>query len=126
MFFLRCLVRSGNPEHPGDILQNATFQIRSSANGLNGNYNITNDGYIDFGTIVDGFVNVFIPEELNPIEEARIKYYDNSSHWVILSEVCNRVERTWLLSILRRLHFADLHEVSQLSGCLNYHNRPAK
>lgn len=77
-FLIRVLIRSGNPEHPSDIIQNATLQIKSAH---------TEKEFINLGLFVDGFANALIPSELNPIEEVRIKFVEGCTHWIIISEV---------------------------------------
>ncbi len=74
----RCLIRSGNPEHPSDIIQNATLQVKSTHTG---------DKFIDLGPFADGIVSALIPSEMNPIGEVRIRFLESCSHWIIISEV---------------------------------------
>lgn len=89
---LRCLIRSGNPEHPADIIQNATLQIKSSHQQVlvfDSKYvsSIHSDNFVNLGPFIDGFANVLIPSELNPVQEIQIKFAENCTNWIIISEV---------------------------------------
>lgn len=79
----RCLIRSGNPEHPSDIIQNATLQVKSTHTG---------DKFIDLGPFADGIVSALIPSEMNPIGEVRIRFLESCSHWIIISEIYMMVQ----------------------------------
>lgn len=88
----RCLIRSGNPEHPGDIIQNATLQIKPFKDQVLVSdpkhvSSVRSDNFVNLGPFVDGFANVLIPSQLNPVEEVRIKFDQNCTHWIIISEV---------------------------------------
>lgn len=98
------MIRTGNYEHPEDTLTNATFYIKPNevlSKAEKVHYRPTEDGFIKLGSFdtVMGTLNVFIPNELNPIEKVRIINNSNSSHWIVIREVkfellsCNKKKR---------------------------------
>ncbi|KAI7685834.1 Alpha-1, 3-mannosyl-glycoprotein 4-beta-N-acetylglucosaminyltransferase B [Sarcoptes scabiei] len=99
-----CLIRSGDAQHPSDILYNATLQAKSivvNDNHHNLRKNLenelqispvnshNNDGFIDLGHFdsINGDIFERIPDELNPIAEIRIRIDDDSKNWIIINEI---------------------------------------
>ncbi|KAI6069543.1 Alpha-1,3-mannosyl-glycoprotein 4-beta-N-acetylglucosaminyltransferase-like protein MGAT4D isoform X1 [Aix galericulata] len=89
------LFRSGNIEHPGDILHNTTVEVLPADdaerkglfdNGSKFNYPATKDGYLKIGAFVNGIAegNINLPKKIQAI---RLSVNSDSPVWVILSEL---------------------------------------
>ncbi|NWZ27226.1 MGT4B acetylglucosaminyltransferase, partial [Asarcornis scutulata] len=87
--------RSGNIEHPGDILHNTTVEVLLADeaerkglldNGSKFNYPATKDGYLKIGAFVNGIAegSINLPKKIQAI---RLSVNSDSPVWVILSEV---------------------------------------
>lgn len=86
---ISCLIRTGNIEHPFDLIYNATFQIKSTNPQASINYNSTDDGFVDLCHFnpITGELSTKIPNDLNPVQELRIHIKQDSDNWIIISEV---------------------------------------
>ncbi|CAH0383069.1 unnamed protein product [Bemisia tabaci] len=81
----RYLLRSGNAEHPSDLLSNTTveiFPVKSSISTNPSNTSIVIGKFNNKG-IAEGTV----PLEVGPVDELRLTVHSESDHWVILSEI---------------------------------------
>ncbi|XP_035182212.1 alpha-1,3-mannosyl-glycoprotein 4-beta-N-acetylglucosaminyltransferase-like protein MGAT4D isoform X1 [Oxyura jamaicensis] len=87
--------RSGNIEHPGDILHNTTVEVLPADeaerkelldNGSKFNYPATKDGYLKIGAFENGIAegSISLPEKIQAI---RLSVNSDSPVWAILSEV---------------------------------------
>ncbi|MGH0157075.1 UNVERIFIED_CONTAM: hypothetical protein FKN15_032905 [Acipenser sinensis] len=86
----RYLFRSGNPEHPGDKLQNTTVEILPfSETGLKtkDKYKRTDDGFYRIGKFENGVSESAVDPVFNPISALRLSILQDSAVWAILSEV---------------------------------------
>ncbi|CAG0894620.1 unnamed protein product [Darwinula stevensoni] len=80
--------QSGNSEHPLDRFYNTTIEVLPEKISMEGQWNITTDGFIilgDFNSL--GVATKPIPPELNPIKAVRVSIHSDSNKWVILSEI---------------------------------------
>ncbi|XP_025022634.1 alpha-1,3-mannosyl-glycoprotein 4-beta-N-acetylglucosaminyltransferase A [Python bivittatus] len=93
---IRYLFRSGNTEHPGDILFNATVEVlpsrgidlqsvRNSANNIN--IIKTWDGYFQIDNFENGVAEGAIGPFLGNIQAFRLSIHSSSPKWILLSEV---------------------------------------
>jgi alpha-1,3-mannosylglycoprotein beta-1,4-N-acetylglucosaminyltransferase A/B len=98
--FFRYLLRSGNPEHPGDKFFNTSVQVLSTtyagkadgnlgSNNSTDNYRITHDGFHVINQFDDdsGLAEGTVPTWLGPIDVLRLYVETTGASWVILSEV---------------------------------------
>ncbi|XP_058884800.1 alpha-1,3-mannosyl-glycoprotein 4-beta-N-acetylglucosaminyltransferase A isoform X3 [Acipenser ruthenus] len=86
----RYLFRSGNPEHPGDKLQNTTVEILPfSETGLKtkDKYKRTDDGFYRIGKFENGVSESAVDPVFNPISALRLSVLQDSAVWAILSEM---------------------------------------
>ncbi|XP_078250853.1 alpha-1,3-mannosyl-glycoprotein 4-beta-N-acetylglucosaminyltransferase-like protein MGAT4D isoform X1 [Pogona vitticeps] len=92
----RYLFRSGNPEHPGDKVSNATVdvlpvdEIDLQSTGGNAQYLKdvkTRDGYFQIGAFEDGIADGIVSPSLGRIKALRISIHSSSPMWVLLSEI---------------------------------------
>lgn len=96
----RFLLRSGNPEHPGDKFFNTSIQVLSTSrsgqaggspenNNRNESYRITQDGFYVIDRFDDdsGLASGSVPAWLGPIDVLRLYVETTGASWVILSEV---------------------------------------
>ncbi|KAH0616001.1 hypothetical protein JD844_026735 [Phrynosoma platyrhinos] len=85
------LFRSGNQEHPGDKLRNATVDVLpdgSAGGNLQDLQNVkTSDGYFQIGAFENGIANGIISPVLGRIQALRLSIHSSSSMWVLLSEI---------------------------------------
>ncbi|KAK2722337.1 alpha-1,3-mannosyl-glycoprotein 4-beta-N-acetylglucosaminyltransferase A-like [Artemia franciscana] len=81
------LVRSGNPEHPSDLLYNATVEVSASfKNSIN--LSSVSDGFLVIGRFDElGVAKGDVPEEIEEVYEFRLSIHSESKNWVIISEV---------------------------------------
>ncbi|NXK56049.1 MGT4B acetylglucosaminyltransferase, partial [Chauna torquata] len=89
------LFRSGNMEHPGDILHNTTVEVLPADeavreelvdNGSKFNYPTTKDGYLKIGAFENGIAEGSINLS-GKIQAIRLSVNSDSPVWAILSEV---------------------------------------
>ncbi|CAH2223347.1 alpha-1,3-mannosyl-glyco 4-beta-N-acetylglucosaminyltransferase A isoform X1 [Pelobates cultripes] len=86
----RYLFRSGNPEHPEDLLLNTTVEVLPlMKEGLEPSTKDRHlpDGFIRIGKFEDGVAEGMVNLSLNPISAFRLSVLQNSAVWVILNEV---------------------------------------
>ncbi|XP_063776447.1 alpha-1,3-mannosyl-glycoprotein 4-beta-N-acetylglucosaminyltransferase-like protein MGAT4D isoform X1 [Pseudophryne corroboree] len=83
------LFRSGNIEHPGDKLFNATVQILplEKVNSVPQGSQIDEDGFIQIGKFVNGIAEGEIGSSFGKIKAIRIKILKESPVWALLSEI---------------------------------------
>ncbi|XP_061440894.1 alpha-1,3-mannosyl-glycoprotein 4-beta-N-acetylglucosaminyltransferase-like protein MGAT4D isoform X3 [Rhineura floridana] len=96
------LFRSGNMEHPGDKIFNATVEVLpaaeidiQSAEGKAQNFKIikTQDGYFQIGTFENGIADGIISPILGKIKALRLSIHSSSPMWVLLSEIFIKREK---------------------------------
>ncbi|XP_069826963.1 alpha-1,3-mannosyl-glycoprotein 4-beta-N-acetylglucosaminyltransferase A isoform X2 [Dendropsophus ebraccatus] len=88
----RYLFRSGNPEHPGDLLTNTTVEILPYQKDILDLRKETkdkrlSDGFFRIGKFEDGVAKGPVDPELNPITAFRLSVLQNSAVWIILNEI---------------------------------------
>ncbi|XP_025961973.1 alpha-1,3-mannosyl-glycoprotein 4-beta-N-acetylglucosaminyltransferase-like protein MGAT4D isoform X2 [Dromaius novaehollandiae] len=90
------LFRSGNIEHPGDKLFNATVEVLPADEtvrkelvdkGSKFNYPATKDGYLKIGTFENGISEGSVNLSVGKIQAIRLSVNSDSPVWAILSEV---------------------------------------
>ena len=78
--------------HPEDILYNASLLIKplSTSSLSTTKFKVLEDNFVHLAQFDynKGLVDVLIPGELNPVVELRVVNEHNSSHWLIINEVC--------------------------------------
>lgn len=87
-----CLIRTGSVEHPEDIFFNASLLVKPAealSRVLLPKYHPDDNGFVvlDHFDPNRGLVQALVPAELNPIKTVRIVSQQNSSHWILISEV---------------------------------------
>ncbi|MEE6470473.1 hypothetical protein FKM82_008979 [Ascaphus truei] len=88
----RYLFRSGNPEHPGDLLLNTSIEILPFKKD---HLELTretkdrrlSDGFFRIGTFEDGIAEGTVNSSLNPVSAFRLSVLQNSPVWVIVNEI---------------------------------------
>nr|XP_028600895.1 alpha-1,3-mannosyl-glycoprotein 4-beta-N-acetylglucosaminyltransferase-like protein MGAT4D isoform X1 [Podarcis muralis] len=92
----RYLFKSGNVEHPGDIIVDATVEVLpnaeidiQAAGGNSGNFKIvkTQDGYFQIGTFKNGIADGIVNPNLGNIKALRLSIHSSSATWLLLSEI---------------------------------------
>ncbi|XP_039599846.1 alpha-1,3-mannosyl-glycoprotein 4-beta-N-acetylglucosaminyltransferase A isoform X1 [Polypterus senegalus] len=86
----RYVFRSGNTEHPGDIIQNTTVEcLPFSRSGLKTKEKLKHkkDGFYTIGKFKNGVAESTVDPKFNPVSGLRLSFLQNSSVWVILSEI---------------------------------------
>ena len=85
----RFLLRSGNYEHVGDRLTNATVELLPVQPVQDLRANLTADGYLlvaQFG-LESGLARGQVSGDVGPVKELRVTCHSNLTNWAILSEV---------------------------------------
>ncbi|KAH9499473.1 Alpha-1,3-mannosyl-glycoprotein 4-beta-N-acetylglucosaminyltransferase B [Bulinus truncatus] len=108
----KILIKSGNDEHPGDIIRESTVEILPEQFVTDGNttrnirplseqealadrrkfdylpHVVTKDSYHTLGTFnSDGSFNMEIPEKFGKVLILRISFHSNSETWVIINKI---------------------------------------
>ncbi|XP_072269268.1 alpha-1,3-mannosyl-glycoprotein 4-beta-N-acetylglucosaminyltransferase A [Pyxicephalus adspersus] len=88
----RYLIRSGNPEHPGDLLINTTVEVLPYQKDIlelrkYAKDKLLSDGFLRIGKIEDGVAEGLVDPNLNPIAAFRLSVQQNSAVWIILNEI---------------------------------------
>uniref|UniRef100_W5M098 Alpha-1,3-mannosyl-glycoprotein 4-beta-N-acetylglucosaminyltransferase A n=1 Tax=Lepisosteus oculatus TaxID=7918 RepID=W5M098_LEPOC len=86
----RYLFRSGNPEHPGDKIQNTTVEIMPvSEAGLEtkDKSKRTEDRFYRIGQFENGVAEGTVDSRFNPVAALRLNVLRDSAVWAILSEI---------------------------------------
>ncbi|KAG8586804.1 hypothetical protein GDO81_005486 [Engystomops pustulosus] len=88
----RYLFRSGNPEHPGDLLTNTTVEVLPYQKDILDLKKETkekrlSDGFFRIGKFEDGVAEGPLDPGLNPISAFRLSVLQNSAVWIILNEI---------------------------------------
>ncbi|KAG9348669.1 hypothetical protein JZ751_028986, partial [Albula glossodonta] len=86
----RYLFRSGNQEHPGDKIENATVEILPQTDvgrQTKEKYRRTADKFYRIGQFEKGVAEAAVDPIFNPVVALRLTVVQDSSVWAILSEV---------------------------------------
>ncbi|XP_066435171.1 alpha-1,3-mannosyl-glycoprotein 4-beta-N-acetylglucosaminyltransferase A [Eleutherodactylus coqui] len=88
----RYLFRSGNPEHPGDLLTNTSVDVLPYQKDILDLRKETkdkrlSDGFFRIGKFEDGVAEGAVYPDLNPISAFRLSVLQNSAVWIILNEI---------------------------------------
>ncbi|XP_077466588.1 alpha-1,3-mannosyl-glycoprotein 4-beta-N-acetylglucosaminyltransferase B [Stigmatopora argus] len=95
----RYFFRSGNAEHPGDKLVNASVEVLPFDNiqaerealadrkDLSRKYHRTQDGFIPIGMFQKGIAEGEVDPDFGPLEAIRLTVISDSPVWIILSEI---------------------------------------
>ncbi|XP_075708735.1 alpha-1,3-mannosyl-glycoprotein 4-beta-N-acetylglucosaminyltransferase A isoform X2 [Rhinoderma darwinii] len=88
----RYLFRSGNPEHPGDLLTNTTVEVLPYQKDILDLRKETkdkhlSDGFFRIGNFEDGVAEGPVDHGLNPVSAFRLSVIQNSAVWIILNEI---------------------------------------
>uniref|UniRef100_A0A4W3JYM2 Alpha-1,3-mannosyl-glycoprotein 4-beta-N-acetylglucosaminyltransferase A n=1 Tax=Callorhinchus milii TaxID=7868 RepID=A0A4W3JYM2_CALMI len=90
----RYLFRTGNPEHPGDVLLNTSVEI-FSAKLITATFSFSSPtpSLCILGEFENGIAEGAIDPSCNPISAIRLSVVRDSAVWVIVNEVRSRTEK---------------------------------
>ncbi|KAJ8350316.1 hypothetical protein SKAU_G00254460 [Synaphobranchus kaupii] len=86
----RYLFRSGNQEHPGDRLENATVEVLPLSDAgmqTKDKYKRTEDRYYRIGQFEKGVAEAAVDPTFNPVVALRLTLLKDSAVWAIISEI---------------------------------------
>ncbi|KAG7463427.1 hypothetical protein MATL_G00176440 [Megalops atlanticus] len=84
----RYLFRSGNQEHPGDLLENAAVEILpETPPEAKDTFKKTDDSFYRIGQFDNGVAEAAVDPAFNPVVALRLTVLRDSSVWAILSEI---------------------------------------
>lgn len=92
-FFLRILIRTGNPDHKDDVLVNGSLLVlpvessRPVSTLQDSAFTVTSSGFLVVASFKEGLAHVQFSENMEKISCVKVVVEADNENWMIVSEV---------------------------------------